>query len=86
MPANTLFVLPTGTTDITFSQIRDMYNQGNGSSNGFKKYYRNGSFVVSTTYNTVYNPFNNTAGSIPESGEIKMSQFRGAFKEHRFDT
>ena len=85
MGANALFVLPAS-GDIKFSQVRDMYDQGNGTSLGFKKYYRSidtNGIVNSDTYHTSVNPFSNTAHDIPESGELKMSQFRGAFKEHR---
>lgn len=82
MPANTLFVLPTGNTAIKFSQIRDMYDQGDGDDSGFKKYYREGSVVGPSTYNTVYDPLVNSAKDIPITGDLEMSGFRGAYKEH----
>ena len=83
MGANALFVLPAS-GDIKFSQVRDMYDQGNGTSLGFKKYYRDGTIVTDTTYHDdTVNPFGNTAHDIPASDELRMSQFRGAFKEHR---
>lgn len=84
MPANTFFKLPEGNDEIKFSQIRDMYDLGNSADNGFKKFRRNGVVVGSSTYDTDYNPLNNTAVSIPEDGDgdLKMSQFRGAYKEH----
>jgi hypothetical protein len=81
MPANTRFVLPES-GEISFSQIRDMYDQGNGDTNGFKNYYRDGSFVGPSTYHTDYDPLTNTAKNISDSGDLKMSQFRGAYKEH----
>jgi hypothetical protein len=79
MGANALFVLPASGA-IKFSQVRDMYDQGNGS---LSDYYKNGSVVNSTTYNSA-NPFGNMAENIGTTGTpLKMSQFRGAFKEHR---
>src|SRR6056300_1466097 len=82
MSANTLFVLPTGDNEIKFSLIRDMYDRGNGDQNGFRKFYRDGDIVGSSTYHTDYDPLENPAQNIPDTGELKMSQFRGAYKEH----
>lgn len=90
MGDNALFVLPAS-DEIRFSQVRDMYDQGNGTSLGFKKYYRDGGGIVSSdTYTTgTANTMGNTAGdNIPTGATrtaatpLKLSQFRGAFKEH----
>lgn len=84
MGANALFVLPTS-GEIRFSKVRDMYDQDAGGLS-LSNYYRStttSGIVNSDTYHSTVNPFVNTAHSIPESGELKMSQFRGAFKEHR---
>ena len=84
MGANALFVLPTS-GEFKFSKVRDMYDQDAGGlslSNYYRSIDTNG-IVNSDTYHTDVNPFGNTAHSIPESGELKMSHFRGAFKEHR---
>lgn len=92
MGDNALFVLPAS-GEIRFSQVRDMYDQGNGTSLGFKKYYRSIDtigIVNSDTYTTDgSNTMGNTAGdNIPTGATrtattpLKLSQFRGAFKEH----
>jgi len=90
MGDNALFVLPAS-GPIKFSQVRDMYDQVNGADIGFKKYYRDdGGIVSSGTYTTgTANTMGNTAGdNIPTGATrtattpLKLSQFRGAFKEH----
>ncbi|MGZ0214368.1 MAG: hypothetical protein ACKVI4_17950 [Actinomycetales bacterium] len=85
---NTAFYLPTGTNAIKFSQIREMYGNQAGTAHAsktFSGYYRNGSIVTSTSYDTGDYKATNEAGnitvSITPTTPLKMSQFRGAAKE-----
>ena len=86
---STGFALPTRAANtaaedankLKFSMIRAMYGQSTGGLS-LSDYYRDEDIVTDTTYNSV-NPFGNMAGNIPLSGGFRMSQFRGAFKEHR---
>jgi hypothetical protein len=88
---STGFALPTRAANtaaedankLKFSMIRAMYGQSTGGLS-LSDYYRDGNIVTDTTYhdNTV-NPFGNMVGNIPISDGFRMSQFRGAFKEHR---
>jgi hypothetical protein len=83
MGANALFVLPASGA-IKFSQVRDMYDQGNGSLSDYYRSTDTNGIVNSDTYHTSVNPFINTAENIGTTGTpLKLSQFRGAFKEHR---
>jgi hypothetical protein len=50
--ANSTYVLPTGNTDIKFSQVITMF--GSGSAPGLSDYKKGGTYVDNTSYNTKY--------------------------------
>ena len=83
------YALPTS-GEIRFSWIREMYDQTTGGES-LSNYYRGGDIVNSSTYKTseknseevsIDISYNNTVGDIPTSGTLKLSEFRGAFKEY----
>ena len=86
------FYLPTGTNDIKFSQIREMYGNEAGTdhaSTSFSDYLRDGDIVTNTSYGEGSYKATNEAGnitvSITPTTPLKMSQFRGAAKEFVFN-
>tara|TARA_B110000238_G_scaffold105879_1_gene115328 strand:- start:74 stop:1723 length:1650 start_codon:yes stop_codon:yes gene_type:complete len=89
----TAFFLPTGTTAIKFSQIREMYGNEAGTdhaSTTFSDYLRDADIVTSTSYKTggeenALAAGNDSVTNIPTAVSpttpLKMSQFRGVAKE-----
>ena len=79
------FYLPTGTNDIKFSQIREMYGNQAGTdhaSTSFSNYYRDGDIVTDTSYGEGAYTADNQAVNIAKTGDdLRMSKFRGAAKE-----
>ena len=90
---NVDYVLPTGTNSIRLTQVRNMFGLHQTETPRLSHYIKDGSLVNNTTYNTAYNPYNNTLADpnnpnpvSTSTNGLRLSQFRGAFKEYRIST